>query len=338
MTSNVTSNPWLQLLGLINGFQITQAIHAASTLRIADHLKDGPRSVDELASVTQSHAGALYRLLRALAAVGVFREDENRRFSLTPMGDCLRTDSASPIGAWAEFVGSPYVWRTWGRLLHSVRTGENAFQSLNGKDVWHYRAEHPEEGAMFDRAMTDLSRGNAEAVIGAYDFSAFRYVVDVGGGRGLMLAAILHAHPHMQGTLFDQPGVVAQAQPILEARGVAGRCNIVGGSFFDSVPEGGDAYLMRVVIHDWEDAEAIAILKTCRRAMRQTAKLLLIERIVAPPNEVPATKFVDLNMLVLPGGRERTREEFSDLFAKSGFELTRTAPAGMHNVIEALPR
>jgi hypothetical protein len=249
----------------------------------------------------------------------------------------LRADSATPIGAWAEFVGSPSVWRTWGHLLHSVRTGENAFQSLNGTDVWHYRAEHPEEGVIFDRAMTELSRGNAEAVIGAYDFSAFHHVVDVGGGRGLLLAAILNAHPRMQGTLFDQPGVVAGAQPVLEARGVADRCKIVGGSFFDSVPEGGDAYLMRVVIHDWEDTEAIAILKACRRAMRDTAKLLLIERIVAAPNEVPATKFTDLNMLVLPGGRERTREEFTDLFAKSGFALARIASAGPHNVIEALP-
>lgn len=180
----MTSNPWLNLLGLINGFQVTQAIHVASTLRIADHLKGGSRSAEELAPLTQTHAGALYRLLRALAAVGVFKEDENRRFALTPMGDCLRTDSATPIGAWAECVGSPYVWRTWGHLLHSIRTGENAFQNLNGKDVWNYRAERPEEGAVFDRAMMEFSRGGAEAVIGAYDFSAFHHVVDVGGGHG----------------------------------------------------------------------------------------------------------------------------------------------------------
>lgn len=333
----MTSNPWLNLLGLINGFQVTQAIHVASTLRIADHLKGGSRSAEELAPLTQSHAGALYRLLRALAAVGVFEEDENRRFALTPMGDCLRTDSATPIGAWAECVGSPYVWRTWGHLLHSIRTGENAFQSLNGKDIWNYRAERPEEGAVFDRAMTEFSRGGAEAVIGAYDFSALNHVVDVGGGRGLMLAAILTAHPRMQGTLFDQPGVIAGAEAVLEAHGVVDRCRMVGGSFFESVPEGGDAYVMRVVIHDWDDDEAIAILKACRRAMRETAKLVLIERIIAPANEVPATKFMDLHMLALPGGRERTRDEFSDLLARSGFELTRVMPAARLNVIEARP-
>jgi hypothetical protein len=331
----MTSDPWLNLLGLINGFQITQAIRIASTLRVADHLNEGARSAGELATLTKSHPDALYRLLRALAAVGVFREDEGRKFTLTPMGNCLRTDSATPIGAWAEVVGSPYYWQAWGHLLHAVQTGENAFHDLNGKDVWQFRAEHADYGATFDRAMTQLSRGSAEAVIGAYDFSLFRHIVDVGGGQGLMLAAILRAHPHMRGTLFDQPNVVTRARVVLVERGLIDRCNIVGGSFFEKVPEGADAYLMRVVIHDWEDDEAIAILRVCRRAMPETAKLLLIERLVAPPNEVPAAKFSDLNMLVLPGGRERTREEFSDLFAKSGFELTRVFPAGMHNVIEA---
>lgn len=334
----MTSDPRLDLLGLINGFQITQAIRVASTLRIADHLGDGARSAGELAALTNSHPDALYRLLRALAAVGVFREGEGRTFSLTAMGDCLRTDSATPIGAWAVVVGSPYYWQTWGHLLHSVQTGDNAFQNLNGKNVWQFRAEHPEHGAAFDRAMTQLSGGSAEAVIRAYDFSSIRHIADVGGGQGLMLAAILRAHPHMRGTLFDQPNVVARARAVLEERGVVDRCDIVSGSFFDKVPEGADAYLMRVVIHDWEDDEAVAILKVCRRAMGETAKLLLIERIVAPPNEMPATKFSDLNMLLLPGGRERTREEFSDLFARSGFELTRVAPAGTHNVIEARPR
>ena len=334
----MTSNPQLDLLGLINSFQITQAVRVAAALRVADHLNDGPRSADELGALTKSHPDSLYRLLRALAAVGVFREHEGRKFTLTPMGDCLRTDSATSIGAWAEVVGSPYFWQAWGHLLHSVQTGENAFQNLYGKDVWQFRSEHLEQGATFDRAMTQLSRGSAEAVIRAYDFSSFRHIVDVGGGQGLMLAAILRAHPHMSGTLFDQPDVVAGSKAVLVERGVIDRCNIVGGSFFEAVPEGADAYLMRVVIHDWEDDEAIAILKVCRRAMRETAKLLLVERLVAPPNEVPATKFSDLNMLVSPGGRERTREEFSDLFARSGFELTLVFPAGIHNVIEARQR
>ncbi len=334
----MTPDPRLNLLALINGFQITQAIHVASTLRVADHLSDGARSADELAVLTKSHPDSLYRLLRALGAVGVFREDENRKFELTRMGDCLRTDSATPLGAWAEVVGSPYFWQAWGHLLHSVQTGENAFQNLNNEDVWQFRATQPEHGATFDRAMTQLSRGSAEAALRAYDFSPFRHVVDVGGGQGLMLAAILRANPHMRGTLFDQSDVVAGTKALLVDRGLIDRCNIVAGNFFETVPEGGDAYLMRVVIHDWEDDEAVTILKVCRRAMPETAKLLLIERLVAGPNEMPAAKFSDLNMLVSPGGRERTREEFSDLFAKSGFELTLVSPAGIHNVIEARPR
>jgi hypothetical protein len=333
----MTSKPWLDLLALINGFHVTQALHVAAKLRIADQLKDGPRSVEELAKLTNSHAGSLYRLLRALAAIGVFHEAQNRAFALTPMADCLRADSETPIGAWAEYAGSDYVWQTWGHLEHSIQTGENAFQHIHGQGIWQYRTEHPERGAVFDRAMTELSRGSAEAVIAAYDFSSFRRVIDVGGGRGLMLSAILRAHRQMRGTLFDLPGVVAGAKTVLTERGVIDRCDIVGGSFFEGVPEGGDAYVMRAVIHDWEDEEAIAILKTCRRAMTETAKLILIERIVAPPNEMPATKFSDLNMLVLPGGRERIREEFGALLSKSGFELTHVAPAGNINVIEGRP-
>jgi len=332
----VTLNPWLDMLNLINGFQVTQAIRVASTLRIADHLKDGARSAEKLASLTESNADALYRLLRALAGVGIFREGPDRTFALTPMGDCLRTDSATPIGGWAEHVGNTAYWQAWGHLLHSVRTGGNAFRDLHGEDVWEYRAKHPEANAIFNRAMTDMSRGGGEAVIKAYDFSSSRHVVDVGGGQGTLLAVILRACPQARGTLFDQPQVVAGAKTQLQAHGVADRCEVIGGSFFDAVPEGGDAYVMRHIIHDWEDDEATAILKSCRRAMIKSAKLLLVERTVAPPNQLPG-KFSDLNMLVAPGGRERTSEEYAVLFEKSGFELTRVLPAGGFNVVEARP-
>jgi O-methyltransferase domain/Dimerisation domain len=334
----MTTNPWLDIMTLINGFQITQAIRVASVLGVADHLKGGARSSAELATLTQSNPDALYRLLRALAAVGVFREEQDKAFSLTPMGDCLRTDSATPAGGWVEHVANENLWQAWGHLLHSVRTGENAFKDVHGMDVWQYRAKHPEVGAIFDRAMTHVSRGGTEVVLSAYDFSGFSHIVDVGGGHGALLAAILNAYPQAHGTLFDQPQVVSGARGNLQQRKVADRCDIVGGSFFEAVPQGGDIYLMRYVIHDWEDDEAIRIMKTCRRAMREAAKLLLVERIVAPPNEQPATKFSDLNMLVAPRGRERTRDEFADLFANSGFELTRVVPAGTMNVIEARVR
>ena len=325
------------MVSLINGYQISQAISVVARLRVADHLTDGPRSAEELASATSSHPDGLYRVLRALASVGVFTEENGRTFTLTAMGACLRTDSPTPVSGWAMHSGSDYVWAAWNNLMHSVRTGENAFENLNGRSIWDYRLDHPEQAGIFNRAMTEMSRGSAEAVIEAYDFSPFRHVVDVGGGQGLLLAAIMAAHPGMRGTLFDQPKVVVGAKAVLQSFGVADRCEFIGGSFFESVPEGGDAYMMRSVVHDWEDAEAIAILKVCRRAMPDTAKLLLIEMLVGSPNTVPRAKFMDLNMLVLPGGRERTGEEYAALLETSGFQLGRIVTAGHRAVIEAQP-
>lgn len=334
----MTPHPSTELFRLINGYQITQAIHVAATLGLADHLKGGPRSSDELASLAEAHPATLYRLLRALAAVGVFHEDEGRQFSLTAMGDCLRSDSPTPVGGWAAFVGRPYVWQAWGHLLHSAKTGENAFGSFHGKSVWQYRAEHPDESAIFDQAMTALSRGGVEALVKAYDFSQFQHIADIGGGQGQAIAGILAAHPTLRGTLFDQPHVVDKARALLTQAGVNDRCDVVAGSFFESVPAGADAYILRAIIHDWEDQEAILILKVCRQAMKAASKLLLVEQIVAPPNEGLIGKFGDLNMLAVPNGRERTLEEFSGLFAAADLTLVRTAAAGPRlSVIEAKP-
>jgi hypothetical protein len=335
--SNSPSNLWADMVSLINGYQISQAISVVARLRVADHMTNGPRSAEELAVATNSHPDGLYRVLRALASVGVFSEEDGRTFTLTPMGTCLQTDSPTPVSGWAMHSGSDYVWQAWGNLLHSARTGENAFEGLNGKSIWDYRLDHPEQASIFNRAMTEMSRGSAEAVIKAYDFSGFRHVVDVGGGQGLMLAAILAQHSGMRGTLFDRPEVVEGAKTVLQSFGVVDRCDFIGGSFFEKVPEGGDAYVMRAVIHDWEDAQAVAILNVCRRAMPGIAKLLLIEMLVGSPNTMPRAKFMDLNMLVLPGGRERTSEEYAALLEKSGFKLTRVVPTGRRAVIEARP-
>jgi hypothetical protein len=334
----MTTNPAGDLMRLINGFQISQAIHVAAVLGIADRLKDGPRSAEELAAATGTHARSLYRLLRALAAVGVLHENADARFASTPMGDCLRSDAAASVASWAAFIGRPYFWQAWGHLLHSVRTGENAFRHLQGMDVWTYRAEHPEDGIAFDRAMTSLTRGVVEAVVGSYDFGPFPCVVDVGGGQGALLAAILGAHRGMRGILFDLPPVVAKAGDLLRQAGVADRCEIVSGSFFERVPEGGDAYLLKAILHDWEDDAALAILRICRRAMRPGRRLLVLERLIGSPNEQPETKFSDLNMMVMPGGQERTREEFAALFAAAGFRLVAVTPTGTRmSVIEGLP-
>src|SRR5215212_813859 len=297
------------LLPLIYGYQVSQAIHVAAALGIADELADGPRAVGDLASATATHADTLRRLLRALAAVEVLREEPDGTFGLTALGEELR----GPAGLIAAFIGRPYHWTAWGQLLHSVRTGENAFRAVHGVDVWEYRAQHPEEGAIFDAAMTGLSRRVNAAVAAAHDFGRYGVLVDVGGGHGALLAGILDRHPGVRGVLFDQPAVVAGAEDGFE---------VVGGSFFEFVPEGGDAYLLKSVLHDWEDEAAIAILRTCRRAARAGTALLVIER----EFDLPATKFSDLNMLVGPGGRERAPEEYAALLAAAGYELVGETP------------
>jgi predicted protein tyrosine phosphatase len=323
---------------LINGYQVSQAIHVAAVLGIADHLREAPRSSDELAALTDTHPQSLYRLLRALAAVGVFHEDGERRFSLTKMGQSLRSDTADSIAGWASLIGRPYYWQTWGHFLHSVRTGDNAFRDLHGSDVWAYRSDHPEESAIFDRAMTALSRGTGAAVIAAYDFGPFDCIVDVGGGQGQLLADLLAARRSARGILLDLPHVVSRAEALLRGKGVAERCQIVGGSFFENVPAGGDLYMLKAILHDWKDEEAIRILRVCRRATKPEGRLLVIERVLGPPNEAADGKFSDLNMLVAPGGQERTREEFASLLAAAGFTLTRVIPTGTrHSLIEGAP-
>jgi hypothetical protein len=223
-------------------------------------------------------------------------------------------------------------------LLHSLRTGETAFRHVHGIDVWDYRARHPEQSAVFDRAMSAISRRVAQAVVAACDFGRLGCVVDVGGGEGVLLAHILAAHGAVRGVLFDLPHVVARAVPVLDAAGVAGRCDVVGGDFFQAVPEGGDAYVLKGVLHDWDDAAATAVLRACRRAIAPAGALLVIERLIAPPNEGADAKFSDLNMLVLPGGRERTREEFEALFIVSGFRLTEVVTTGTRmSVLRAVP-
>jgi len=334
----MTASPSVEAFRLINGYQVTQAIHVAVALGLPDHLKDGPRASDELAVLAKAHPGALYRLLRALAAAGILREQEGRCFSLTAVGDCLRSDSPTPVGAWAAFVGRPYIWQAWGHLLHSVQTGETAFVNLNGKSVWQYRAEHPAENEIFNQATSDLSRGAVEALLKAYDFSKFQHVVDIGGGQGQTIAGILAANSAVRGTLFDQYHVVGKARSMLERVGLENRCDVVAGNFFESVPAGADAYILRAILHDWEDEDAVSILKVCRQALGMQAMLLIIEQIVAPPNEGLAGKFSDLNMLVSPGGRERTREEFSDLCDAARFKLLNVIAAGPRlSVVEAKP-
>ncbi len=321
---------------LINGYQVSQALHVAATLGVADRMNDGAIAIDDLASAVGANPRSLYRVMRALAAAGVFAEDDMRRFSLTELGQVLRADHPLSPAAWAINIGQHYFWETWGHLLDGVRSGEHPFRARYGTDVWTYRAGLPDESAVFDAAMTALSRMSSAATIAAYDFSRYARIVDVGGGRGAFLAAVLAANAGVRGVVFDQPHVVDGAPATLADAGVADRCESVGGDMFASVPAGADAYVMRHVLHDWEDDECRAILRVVRAAIPASGRLLILDQLIAPPNSGMQTKFSDLNMLVMAGGEERTEAEFAALFAASGFKLTSvTRTASPTCVIEA---
>ncbi len=326
------------LLRLINGMKVSQVIYALVTLGIPDLLGEQRKGVAEIAEVTNANPPALYRLLRAAAAVGVLDEDDSKGFAVAELGVGLRSDVEGSVAGWVGLVGSANYWQNWGQLADSIRTGETGWRLRHGVDAWTYRAEHPEDGRIFDLAMVSLTAGGAKAIAGAYDFSPFRTVVDVGGGRGSLLAEILHRTPGSTGVLFDQPHVVEGAAALLREAGLADRCRIEGGSFFESVPAGEDAYILKSIIHDWYDPEARQILQVCRRAASPASVLLIAERVLDPPNQGMDTKLSDLNMLVNPGGLERSEPEFATLLASSGFKLRRVVPtSGPYCVIEAVP-
>ena len=336
MTADETS-PRDALLRMTNAFQVSQAIYVAAALGIADLLEDGPKSADELAEATGTHAPSLYRLLRALASVGLFIETDDR-FGLTPLAEYLRTDTPGSLRAFVMLIGQQSFWRSWGHLLHSVRTGEPAFRKLYGTGPFEYWAAHPEEAAVFNAAMTSLLSGVVDAVVQSYDFSGIGVLLDVGGGEGALLAALLAANPSLRGILFDQPHVVSTVGALLEQAGVADRCEVVGGSFFEAVPAGADAYLLKSVIHDWDDEAAIEILRACRAAMNDRGKLLVVERVIRPGNDPDPAKFSDLNMLVLLGAQERTADDFELLYAEAGFKLSDIIRTGSpYDIIEGIP-
>src|SRR5215218_290343 len=329
-------DPRLALRILGEGFQVAQGISVAARLGIADLLADGVRSSEELAALASADPDALYRLLRALATVGVLAEEDGRRFGLTAIGDGLRTDAEGSLAGWLAFICSPPLWEAWGHLEHSVRTGANAFQHIHGEDVWTYRSKDPAASVMFDRAMASLSHQQRQAVA-VYDFAPFATIADIGGGTGSFLARILTTVPDARGILFDLPHVVAGAPAVLAAAGVEDRCEVVGGSFFDGVPAGADAYVLRAVVHDWEDDDAVRIMDAVRHAIPDHGRILLVERVVDGPNEGRAAKWSDLNMLVSPGGRERTAVEYDDLLARAGFRPTRIVDGPMHSFVEGVP-
>jgi len=316
-----------QLDQMISGYWISQAIYAAAKFGIADQLKDGPKTVEELAGATATNPDALHRLLRALASVGIFAERESRHFSLTPLAEPLRTDVAGSKRALALMMGDEQ-FRAWAEIEYSIRTGKIAFDKVFGKPVFDYLGEHPDKARIFDAAMVGIHGREANAVLNAYDFSGISMVADIGGGNGSQITEILKKHSRMKGILFDLPHVIERAKERIHASGLMDRCKLVSGSFFDAAPEGADAYILRHIIHDWDEEKCLTILRNCHRAMRSASKLLVIESVIHSGNEPFLGKFLDLHMLLIPGGKERTESEYRSLFERVGFELTRVVPTG----------
>jgi predicted O-methyltransferase YrrM len=311
----------------VYGFQVSQALHVVVRLGIADILRDGPQSNAQLAALTGSDASALGRVMRFLVANGIFDEPSPDRFALNTLGAALRTDIPESIAAWAGLYPQEAVWRAWGYLEYTVRTGETAYDHVHGMGRFEHLQRLPEQAAEFQAAMSSGVAAGGQALVDAYDFSGVRRVMDVGGGSGSQLAILLKAYPHLTGVLFDLPEMVATAKPVLEAAGILDRCEMIGGDFFTSVPAGADVYILRRVIHDWDDARSVDILRQCRKAMNPGSRLLVIEqRIASDPHAALLVRRMDIQMLVATGGKERTDGEYAELFEKSGFQLASITP------------
>ncbi len=334
--------PSTKLLEMLDGYRVVQALYVAAQLGIADLLKDGPKHSEELARTTGAHARSLHRLLRALASLDVLEERHDGRFTLTPVGDYLRSDVPGSLRAAVIFYGGRRHWTAWGQLLDSVKSGSTAFGAPSPSAFLEMAARDPESARIFNEAMAALTGPVNASVIAAYDFSSTGTLVDVGGGYGALLGGILVANPRLRGVLFDIPPVIEGARHRIAAAGLAGRCELIAGNAFEAIPGGGDAYILKWILHDWNDELSITILTNCRAAMRDDGKLLLVERVVpqrAEPTPDAANRFLsDLNMLLLSGGCERTEDEYRVLLAAAGFDLRRivhtTTP---HWVIEATP-
>jgi SAM-dependent methyltransferase len=321
--TTTTADPHVALLELMNGYWITQSIAVAADLGLADALADGPREIADVAAEVGADERSLVRRARALAMVGVLDQRSDGRYGLTPLGECLRDGDPGSLRALARMRGSDWQWRAWRGLGHSVRTGETAFEHVYGKNMFeHLVHDAPEDGAVFDRAMTGHAGQTHAAIVPAYDFSRHRLVVDVGAGHGSLLTRVLESAPGTRGIAFDLPPVAEATARGLAAAGLDGRAEARGGDFFESVPAGGDAYLLSHIVHDWDDERGVTLLRNCRDAIAPDGRLLVCEMLVPDGPEPHFSKLLDIEMLVNTGGLERTLGEYRALFAAAGFELT----------------
>lgn len=315
--------PEVALTQMIMGSIAAQSIYVAAKLGISDLLVDGPKTVEELASATNTDAPSLYRVLRALSSFGVYFEEENKTFRLTKFAELLGSDSPKSLRDVAIFMGEDWHWNVWGRTLFSVQTGKPAWAEVNGQDPFPYLQANPDKARIFDKAMSSLSNLAITAVVDGYDFSGLETLIDIAGGQGRLLTGILESQPSMRGVLFDLSHVLEGAREVVKGSTAAERVEFASGDFFESVPGGGDAYIMKHIIHDWDDERAITILKNIKQAMNDGGRVLLVESVIEPANQPDFGKLMDIEMLVSPGGKERTEEEYKDLFARAGLRLTR---------------
>lgn len=328
--------PAARVLQLATASWMSAAVSAAAALGVADELGSGPLPVEEIAEAVGAHAPTLYRLLRACADAGLFEEHDGRVFELTAAGQALRSDVPGSMRNFALWVGLPTDRLTWSGLVTAVRTGRPAFPSVHGRPIWEYVREDPEVSRVFNKAMTEVSSQMVRPVADMYGFGAFRRVVDVGGGHGALLAAVLRNAPEAHGVLFDQPEVIAGAGRELKEAGVDQRCELEGGDFMVSVPAGGDAYLLSNVLHNWDDERAARILENCRSAMAPDGRVLVVEAVMPEGGAPSPVKLMDLNMLMLCGGHQRTEKEFAQLFQRAGLRFSRVVPGSLWCVVEAV--
>jgi hypothetical protein len=331
--------PGLQVLEITySNFVIARGIYAFAKLGIADFMGNDPRSSEEIATDVSVDPKALYRLLRTLSTADVVWETSDHRFTLGPLGEVLRSDVPDSMRGWAIFSGEPFYLQAWEQIVHSIQTGNTAWEHVHQMPIFDYIGKHQDAAQILDQAMTSLSSGEAPAIVAAYDFTGIRTLADIGGGQGFILRAILKANHDLRGILVDRADALQGIEKQLEIDGLAERCQVIAGDFFKSVPHGAEVYLLKYVIHDWDDEQGIAILKNVRKAIGSSGKLLLVETIVPPPGEAHYAKLQDLEMMVIVGSKERTTEEYSQLLKKSGFKLNKVIPTSEPlSILEALP-
>ena len=330
--------PHAQLIEMATAHWISRIVYVGAKLGLADHLAEGPKSADELAGPTRTHAPSLYRLMRTLAHLGLLSESAGQRFSLTPLGEAMKKNAPGSAYATILTFGSDWCANGFGELLYSVQTGKSGVEKYLGMPVFDWFGQNPEMASLFSETMVGVHGAEPAAVAAAYDFSKIKTIVDVGGATGHLLTTVLGRAPGARGILYDLPHVVRDAPALIQSRGLTDRVTIEPGSFFERVPVGGDAYLLSHVIHDWSEAQCLTILSNCRRAMSPDGRLLLIEMVLPPGNMPHPGKVLDMVMLVGPGGRERTEEEYGKLLEQAGFRLTRVVPTeSAASVIEAVP-